>query len=53
MQRAIPTHRLEEYKRQVAACASWMETTLDVSFSPESITSYTMEQYGEIAHLSS
>jgi hypothetical protein len=36
---------LEEYKRQVVAFARWMETTLDVPFSPEFITSYPAEQY--------
>jgi site-specific recombinase XerD len=36
---------IEEYKRQVVAFARWMETTLDVPFSPECITSYRMDQY--------
>jgi hypothetical protein len=29
----------------VVAFARWMETTLDVPFSPEFITSYPVEQY--------
>jgi len=36
---------IQEYQRQVVAFARWMETILDVSFAPESITFYRMEQY--------
>jgi site-specific recombinase XerD len=42
--RLAPT-TIQEYQRQVVAFARWMETTLDVSFLPESITSYRVEQY--------
>jgi hypothetical protein len=42
--RLAPT-TIEEYKRQVVVFARWMETMLHVAFSPESITSYPMEQY--------
>ena len=42
--RLAPT-TVVEYKRQLVAFARWMETTLTVSFAPESITSYRIEQY--------
>jgi site-specific recombinase XerD len=42
--RLAPT-TIEEYKRQVVAFARWMETTLDVPFTPECITPYRMDQY--------
>ena len=36
---------MQEYQGQLVAFARWMETMLDASFSPESITAYRMEQY--------
>lgn len=43
--RRLAQATIGEYKRQVVAFARWMETTLAVSFAPESITSYRVEQY--------
>jgi len=43
--RRLASTTRQEYQRQVVAFAQWMETTLDVSFSAESPTSYRMEQY--------
>src|SRR5687767_5847793 len=43
--RRLAPATMQEYQRQLAAFARWMEMTLDVPFSPESITSYRMEQY--------
>src|SRR6266545_2085475 len=36
---------IQEYQWQLVAFARWMETMLNVSFAPESITAYRMEQY--------
>ena len=43
--RRLAPATIEEYTRQVVAFAQWMETTLDVSFAPESTTSYRIDQY--------
>jgi site-specific recombinase XerD len=43
--RRLAPATIQEYQRQVVAFARWMETMLDVSFLPESITAYRMEQY--------
>ena len=43
--RRLAPATIGEYKRQLVAFARWMETTLAVSFAPESITSYRVEQY--------
>src|SRR5437867_3367207 len=43
--RRLAPATIGEYKRQVVAFARWMETTLAVSFTPESITLYRGEQY--------
>jgi len=43
--RRLAPATVQEYQRQVVAFARWMETTLAVSFAPESVTSYRMDQY--------
>ena len=42
--RRLAPATIGEYKRQLVTFARWMETTLAVSFAPESITSYRVEQ---------
>jgi site-specific recombinase XerD len=43
--RRLAPATIQEYQWQLVAFARWMETMLDVSFAPESITAYRMEQY--------
>ena len=43
--RRLASTTIVEYKRQVVAFAQWMDATLGVSFAPETITSYRIEQY--------
>src|SRR5690242_20502610 len=43
--RRLAPATIAEYKRQVVAFAHWMDAMLGVSFQPEYITAYRIEQY--------
>ncbi len=43
--RRLAVATIQDYQRQVRAFARWMETTLEVAFTAESITPYRLEQY--------
>jgi hypothetical protein len=47
--RRLAPATIGEYKRQVVAFAHWMDAMLGVSFHPEYITAYRIEQYGVFA----